>query len=90
MLLNTNGISVWWNGLEWQEYKTPDPADLLLCNNPDDAIKEGICYIDHVAYQMADIFPGEWFYKMVANAGMHARMGIDKEWEHLLWVIQNW
>lgn len=91
-------LSEWWNGLEWQEYKVPDLTD--SCNRgdptglvPDDPVgffKESLCHADHITYTLAHYFPGDWYYKMAANAGMHVRMGIDNEIDNVINLVRSW
>lgn len=81
-------LSEWWNGLEWQEYKVPDLNE--SCADPLHPIGELVCHADKYMYHVADAFPGEWFYKMAANAGMQINIGYHNELDNIIQVAKSW
>jgi|SRR5699024_179584 len=81
-LQENTGISKWWDGLEWQAYEVPEPG--CLGGN---MTKEMICALDVGQHTVLEWFGGEWLYKMIGNAGVSVREGIESEITDILGTI---
>lgn len=82
----SEGISKWWDGLEWQDYE-PMAYHLEECSDPS-MINEAMCATDFMQQTIMDSFEMGWMYKMIGNAGTQVRAGIESEiLDAVIWMF---
>ena len=81
-------ISQWWDGMEWQQYRTP--AESMVNCAPIDLKLDLICHMDKDFHYVAEGLGMDWAYKFINHSVDIVMSGVSKELENLSGVVQSW
>jgi len=84
-----NPIRLFWDGRDWQTYRTPKEDMYHSCNDPDLIVAMG-CEMDEFIHSLSQINEWEWAYRFFNHRADIVAQGIIKEVDHLAGVISSW
>lgn len=83
-------IHEWWDNLEWQDHVPPFEKMYFTGCNSDSLVKEMLCNVDELSWNLSELLKIDWLYKIAAHTGETMRKGFELEFQNIAELVNTW